>query len=227
MSDQKQRDAEADLASVAQKCHRCGGDGRLQNDEVCKECLGTGAEYPEALREIAVWWIAEALRMRTVLASIEEYGTEEINTAFELRTALARARAELTRQQVANEDLRAEVARLKQELGDTLVRSHNETAIIRGQLLQPSAVARLETWAKKHGGWFKVRRFWVALEPQPGSTPFSDLVAFRCPSERNDYRGSWHPNTTTMTVGTDEKPATLDAMILAVLAKWEELYGDK
>lgn len=128
MSDQKQRDAEADLASVAQKCHRCGGDGRLQNDEVCKECLGTGAEYPEALREIAVWWIAEALRMRTVLASIEEYGTEEINTAFELRTALARARAELTRQQVANEDLRAEVARLKQELGDTLVRSHNETA---------------------------------------------------------------------------------------------------
>lgn len=89
---------------------------------------------------------------------------------------------------------------------------------------EPTPLARLEAWANRHDAWPKLCLFWVQLE-HPNRTP-PDVVAYRCPSEERDYHAK-EMGTATVAAGTDEQPATLDEMILAALAKWEELYGDK
>lgn len=87
---------------------------------------------------------------------------------------------------------------------------------------EPTPLARLEAWANRHDAWPKLCLFWVQLE-HPNRTP-PDVVAYRCPSEERDYHAK-EMGTATVAAGTDEQPATLDEMILAALAKWEELYG--
>lgn len=64
-----------------------GNDNSIQTKE--------DAAFIGMAREALPWWIKEAERLRTTLASIEEYGTEEINAGIELRHENARLSAEV------------------------------------------------------------------------------------------------------------------------------------
>jgi hypothetical protein len=134
-------------------------------------------------------------------------------------TFIATAREALPWWVAEAERLRAENADLKRQLGDALV--------------APSPTAMLEEWA--------------ARPCLPGGSRWYDLIFARRISGESvtlqDFHGEQYRTVqavrkgktvygkrsnsfVVVEAGTDEKPATLDEMILAALAKWEELYGE-
>lgn len=212
------------------------------------------AEFICLARKALPWWIAEAERLRAENATLRddnahlqrindvmgEEWREGLSTTWDcirlIRRALADGMTPELRQEMSEattlnvhgesgqvEQLRRENAELKQQLGDALVATHNTVATLRGELMraQASPTARLEVWRSstdEPGREWGLDAWCLHLQQYTHS-----VYVHASPSHA--ALSHWKsPNA--IIVGTDEQPATLDEMILAAMAKWEELYGE-
>lgn len=139
------------------------------------------------------------------------------------------------------ERLRAENAELKRQLGDALVATHNTVATLRGELMRAQASPAewrngrncmessrtlLEKWVSAHSWarevWIGFMSGWrVELASNSTQLQFMLVVYDRPQLAQPIVNERYHE----VYLGTSESPASLDDVILAALAKWEELHG--
>lgn len=137
--------------------------------------------------------------------------------------------------------LHAENAELKRQLGDALVATHNTVATLRGELMQAQASPAewrngrncmkdsrtlLEEWVSAHSwtreAWIGFMSGWrVELASNSTQLQFMLVVYDRPQLAQPIVNERYHE----VYLGTSESPASLDDVILAALAKWEELHG--